>query len=227
MTPVDFNTLAQQCAPGIHPTTLQAVVRTESGFNPFAIGVVGGRLVRQPQNREEAVATVKALDAVGWNYSMGLAQVNRSNLSRYGMDANAAFDPCANLRAGSAILADCYGRASARMGAGQDALRAAFSCYYSGNFQRGFVRDAGTASYVQRVVANVLPASSAVVTGAVQPIPVVPARTPETVLGTSSPGASDSVPAAVPGVAAVPTVTRRAPVERERAHQSWDTFGEF
>ena len=106
MTPVDFNTLAQQCAPEVHPTTLQAVVRTESGFNPFAIGVVGGRLVRQPQNRDEAVATVKALDAAGWNYSMGLSQVNRYNLSRFGMDANSAFDPCTNLHAGSAILSE-------------------------------------------------------------------------------------------------------------------------
>ena len=44
MLPVDFNALAQECAPQTAPATLAAIVRTESGFNPYAIGVVGGRL---------------------------------------------------------------------------------------------------------------------------------------------------------------------------------------
>ena len=222
MTPVDFNTLAQQCAPGVHPTTLQAVVRTESGFNPFAIGVVGGRLVRQPQNRDEAVATVKALDAGGWNYSMGLSQVNRYNLARYGMDANAAFDPCANLRAGSAILSNCYSRASARMGAGQNALRAAFSCYYSGNFKRGFVRDSGTSSYVQRIVSFAASTDPTTAKADVRPIAVVPVATPETVRQT--------VPRLDPDTgrpAAIKTPSTSQRPEPDRTHQQWDTFGDF
>jgi type IV secretion system protein VirB1 len=143
---LDFNTLAQQCAPGVHPTTLQAVVSTESGFNPYAIGVVGGRLARQPRDRAEAVATAKALDAQGINFSMGLGQVNKANLARYGMTYETAFDPCANLRAGSSILHDCYERATATMGQGTQALRAAISCYYSGNFTRGEAADAGGTS---------------------------------------------------------------------------------
>jgi type IV secretion system protein VirB1 len=222
MMPADFLTLAQQCAPGVHPTTLEAVVRTESDFNPFAIGVVGGRLVRQPQNRDEAVATVKALDAAGWNYSMGLSQVNRSNLSRYGMDENAAFDPCANLRAGSAILSDCYSRASALMGAGQGALRAAFSCYYSGNFKRGFVRDSGKPSYVQHIVSFVASTEPTAVKVNVRPIAVVPVTTREMV--------GQTVPRIDPGTGAsaamrTPLTSRRP--EPKRNHPSWDTFGDF
>ncbi|OTP77291.1 lytic transglycosylase domain-containing protein [Caballeronia sordidicola] len=222
MMPADFNSLAQQCAPGVHPTTLQAIVRAESGFNFFAIGVVGGRLVRQPQNRDEAMATVKALDAGGWNYSMGLSQVNRYNLARYGMDANAAFDPCTNLRAGSAILSDCYRRASARMGAGQNALRAAFSCYYSGNFKRGFVRDLGTSSYVQRIVSFVASTDPETAKGDVRPIAVVPVATPETVRQT--------VPRLDPDTGAsaairTPSTSQRA--QPEHTHPSWDTFGDF
>ncbi len=150
MMPADFAMLAQQCAPAVHPATLQALVRTESGFNPFAIGVVGGRLVRQPRSRDEAVATTRALEAAGWNYSMGLAQVNRANLRVYGLTPETVFDPCANLRAGGAILADCYTRASAGGRVPQDAVRAALSCYYSGNFTRGFRPDAGGTSYVQQ-----------------------------------------------------------------------------
>lgn len=171
---IAFDVLAQQCAPGVHPTTLQAIVRTESGFNPFAIGVVGGRLVRQPKSLEEAIATASALEAAGWNYSMGLSQVNRGNLGRYGLNTATVFDACSNLRAGAAILSGCYARATARTGSGQAALLEAFSCYYSGNFSRGFRADDRGTSYVQRVVAN---ASQPSTTASIVPaIAVAPAE---------------------------------------------------
>jgi type IV secretion system protein VirB1 len=211
MMPVDFNTLAQQCAPGVHPTTLQALVRTESGFNPYAIGVVGGRLVRQPANRGEAIATARSLEAGGWNYSMGLGQVNRGNLAHYGLTLETAFDPCANLRAGSAILSNCYTRAAASTGAGQRALLASFSCYYSGNFTRGFKADFGGTSYVQRVVANV-PADGAA-PAISQPIQVVPAADPAPRSSTSR--AARSMPAS------------EASPHDETPRRSWDTFGDF
>ncbi|MBN3786110.1 lytic transglycosylase domain-containing protein [Burkholderia sp. Ac-20353] len=215
MMPVDFAMLAQQCAPTVHPTTLQAVVKTESGFNPYAIGVVGGRLARQPRTRDEAVATARALEAAGWNYSMGLAQVNRANLRIYGLTAETVFDPCANLRAGGAILADCYTRASSGGRAPQDAVRAALSCYYSGNFTRGFQPDSGGTSYVQRVAATAIGASGAVV----PPIAVVP----------------DGAAPASRG-AARPARLRRADdasttgADRAREtdhHPAWDALGDF
>ena len=65
---MDFVALAQHCAPTVHPLTMAAVVRVESGFNPLAIGVVGGRLVRQPVSKDEAVATAKALAGAGYNH---------------------------------------------------------------------------------------------------------------------------------------------------------------
>jgi type IV secretion system protein VirB1 len=223
MMPVDFQALAQQCAPLVEPTTLQAIVRTESGFNPYAIGVVGGRLARQPQNKAEAVATVQALEAGGWNFSLGLSQVNRTNLTRYGLDAAGAFDPCANLRAGSEILGQCYSRAAASMGAGQAALRAAFSCYYSGNFQRGFQRDARNTSYVERVVANATPEDTSAVR--VQAIPVIANAhaVPATLSGTSS--LTRSMPKSA--VRAVPGGDPDAPSHSEPPHAAWDTFGDF
>ncbi|CAB3772049.1 lytic transglycosylase domain-containing protein [Paraburkholderia humisilvae] len=171
MMPGDVAMLAQRCAPSVYPSTLQAVVKTESGFNPYAIGVVRGRLVRQPRNRDEAVVTARALEAAGWNYSMGLAQINRANLRIYGLTFETVFDPCANLRAGSTILTDCYTRASARGRVSQEAVRAALSCYYSGNFARGFKPDSRGTSYVQRVASNAAdPGANAVV---VPPIAVV------------------------------------------------------
>lgn len=166
---LDFFVLAQQCAPYTAPQTMAAIVRTESSFNPYAIGVVGGRLQRQPRALDEAVATATALHQAGWNFSVGLAQVNKHNLPKYKLSYEQAFDPCANLRAGSHILAECYGRAKVKFpGQEQAALNAAFSCYYSGNFTRGFKSDRkGDPSYVQKVIANAdIPAKA---------IPVVPA----------------------------------------------------
>jgi len=134
---------------------MAAVARVESGFNPFAIGVVGGRLVRQPANKAEAVATAKSLEQNGFNFSMGLGQVNRYNLPKYGMDYETAFEPCENLRVGAAILSECFARAKKTLVSDQAALQAAFSCYYSGNFSTGFRSDfQGQPSYVEKVLSS-------------------------------------------------------------------------
>lgn len=120
------------------------VVRVESSYNPYAIGVVGGRLVRQPKNLPEALATVRMLEGRGFNFSIGLAQVNRYNLDKYGLDSyEKAFEPCANLTAGSKILAECYRRAGGDWGK-------SFSCYYSGNFSTGYRH-----GYVQKIYASI------------------------------------------------------------------------
>ena len=162
-----FMTLAQQCAPRVSPATMAAIVRTESSFNPYAIGVVHARLLRQPASLEEATATVRALEAGGWDYSVGLAQVNRANWSRYGMSVQNAFDPCLNLAAGAAILQDCYAQARKSRSEVQGALRASLSCYASGDFATGY-----RTGYVQRVVQNVVDS------GSVHPVPTVPAIEP-------------------------------------------------
>lgn len=139
--------LARLCAPAIEPTTTLAVVEVESSFNPYAIGVVGGVLERQPRTRAEALATMKALERDGWNYSVGLGQINRKNFDRLGFTPERALDRCANLQGLQQILLECFTRARPGRASEQDALRAALSCYYSGSFSTGF--DHG---YVDRVV---------------------------------------------------------------------------
>jgi type IV secretion system protein VirB1 len=122
---------------------MQHVVHVESSYNPFAIGVVGGHLVRQPKNLPEAIATVKMLETRGYNFSIGLAQVNRYNLAKYGLDSyEKAFQECPNLQAGSKILADCYKQHNGDWGK-------SFSCYYSGNSVTGFRH-----GYVQKIYAS-------------------------------------------------------------------------
>lgn len=141
---------------------MQHVVHVESSYNPYAIGVVGGHLVRQPKNLPEALATVQMLESRGYNFSLGLAQVNRYNLKKYGLSSyENAFEVCPNLQAGSKILAECYGR--------HRDWGKSFSCYYSGNSVTGFRH-----GYVQKIYASMrqnLPAVPA--DGQVAPIEVV------------------------------------------------------
>jgi type IV secretion system protein VirB1 len=186
---VPFEKLAAECAPDVHPSTLKGVVRTESSWNPYAIGVVGGHLNRQPRSMPEAVATARELERQGFNFSMGLGQINRHNLVKYGESYETVFDPCRNLKVGSAILKDCFQRAKRQVGDDQRALQAALSCYYSGNFMHGLSPDiAGQPSYVQKVVANS--------TGGAQPILVVPAIT--TVSSDAAVAAQSTCEAATP-----------------------------
>jgi type IV secretion system protein VirB1 len=140
---------------------MQHVVHVESSRNPYAIGVVGGYLARQPKNLEEALATVRQLKEEGYNFSVGIAQVNRYNLAKYGLKTyEQSFAVCPNLQAGSRILRECYDRA-------QDWGKA-FSCYYSGNFATGFQH-----GYVQKIFASIQKSQATPAAGA-DPIRVIP-----------------------------------------------------
>ena len=147
MAALTFFALVAACAPLVDPGTARALITVESAFNPHAIGVVGGSLDRQPRNLAEALATAQELQANGWNFSIGLAQINVRNLRRLNLTIDAAFDPCANLLAMQALLEDCFERASRGANTPQRSLRQALSCYYSGNFVTGFRE-----GYVSRVV---------------------------------------------------------------------------
>lgn len=147
----DFVALVLACAPQVHADTARALVSVESAFNPWAIGVVGGTLQRQPRHRAEAVATARVLQATGRNFSVGLGQINVGNFTRLGLTLDSAFEPCTNLAAMQAVLAECFDRAGvpgANPTAAQAALHRTLSCYYSGNFTTGFRH-----GYVQKVVA--------------------------------------------------------------------------
>ena len=132
----------------VDPSTLAAIVRTESAFNPHAIGINGRvRLARQPQTRVEAIATAKWLIGRGYNIDMGLGQINSANLPRLRLSVEDVFDPCKNLHAAATILQASYLKAKQSRQGEQDALHAAFSAYNTGSFSRGFRN-----GYVQKVL---------------------------------------------------------------------------
>ncbi|MYN13545.1 transglycosylase SLT domain-containing protein [Pusillimonas sp. TS35] len=141
--------LALACAPDIHPVTLHAVVKHESRVQQYAIGVnrKGHQLKRQPRSLEEATAAAQSLIDQGIDFDAGLGQINVRNWAWLKLDATTVFDPCRNLTAAQTVLADCYTRALPTHKDPQQALRAALSCYNTGNFSRGF-----TNGYVGKVL---------------------------------------------------------------------------
>ena len=141
---------------------MKHVINVESSRNPYAIGVVGGALVRQPKQLDEALSTVRMLEEKGYNFSIGLAQVNRYNLAKYGLESyEKAFQQCPNMVAGSRILAECYKRSGGDWGK-------SFSCYYSGNFTTGFRH-----GYVQKVFNSIQRGQQLASASGVAPIDVV------------------------------------------------------
>ncbi len=142
--------LLATCAPHVAPSTMMAIVRTESGGNPFVIGVNGHRkLSRQPADATQAIRWARWLLEHGYNFDAGLMQVNVANWSALGITPESVFDPCTNLKAGAHILTANYAQASTRFGHGGYALRAAISAYNTGNFVHGFSN-----GYVRKVERN-------------------------------------------------------------------------
>lgn len=139
------------CAVNVSPITMEAVIRVESGGNPFAIHVnkYSGPQPR-PVTQGEAVSIAEKFIHAGYTVDMGLAQVNSVNLSTYGLSIADAFDACKNVATGGAILASFYWKAAKEIGEGQAALLRALSYYNSGSPIRGF-----TNGYVGRYVAGV------------------------------------------------------------------------
>ena len=146
-----FEELAEKCAPAVSVDTLSALVKTESNFNPFAIGVVGGS-VEQPKSLQDALLKVSKLVANDRSFSVGLAQINSGNFDALGLTAEQLFDPCTNLQAAAQILGRCYMQTSAKYGDNAKALGAALSCYYAGNEHTGFEH-----GYVAKVAKNAPP----------------------------------------------------------------------
>jgi type IV secretion system protein VirB1 len=141
--------LIDECAPQVSPLLMQALVRTESARQPFAIGMDKSHgAVKQPSTLPEAVAAAKELAAAGRKFSVGLAQIHVSNVALYGMSWEQAFDACQNLAVGQKILWNFYHRASASGYSGVAAIWAALRGYNSGGVDRAISDD-----YANRIFA--------------------------------------------------------------------------
>lgn len=147
---IDLPSLEQHCAPGVTVSVLNAIIRTESRFDPLALHVNGPvRLRYAPKTAEEAARWSVWLIQRGYSVDMGLMQINSQNLAALNLTPAGAFDPCQNIRAGAAILTANYIQAAQVVGSGTRALLQAISAYNTGNFHGGFRN-----GYVAKVIVN-------------------------------------------------------------------------
>ena len=211
---IPFEPLAARCAPGVHVSTLSAIVWHESRYNPLAIGLNSktARLPRQPRSHAEAVATAQWLVANGYNFDSGLGQVNIKNVGWLGMSLGDLFEPCANLKGAERVLTACYAKALRAGLTGQPALHGALSCYNAGNLTRGirngYVQSVSSRATLRIPVLLQQPSKAA-------PVRVVPARNPEeadqdspVILDTTN-GATNVEQPTVPEAAAEPERVER------------------
>ena len=139
------------CANHVAVSTMQAIVKAESYNNQLAINLNHGHLRYQSRTKEQAIKWVTYLEKHGYNFDVGLAQVNIKNIHKYGYKAVDALDPCINLKIASNILYQNYQRAR-HNSSKADALAKAISAYNTGNYSDGFYN--GYVSKVYRVALN-------------------------------------------------------------------------
>lgn len=176
--------LPPDCQQALNAPLMQQIYQVESSFNPFAIGVVGDRLTRQPKRLDEAVATANNLAALGRNYSIGQGQVNKIHFERLGWstDISQGFDVCKNVKAAFDIYIDCYDRAKTAgfpVEGDYSATHAALSCYYSGSF-RAAQSNADVTRYVNEVLTTT-PVNKSVITDDSLVIPLAGSQSSSTV----------------------------------------------
>lgn len=139
--------LLHLCAPNVAFDTMSAIIAVESSGNQNAIAVVSGaRQPKQPKNSAQALKIINYLNSANANFSVGLAQINKTNFTKFKVSAESLLDPCLNLKIAEKILQDCYVRTGD--------IDKTLSCYYSGNPYRGFKKDFRNTSYIERIYAH-------------------------------------------------------------------------
>lgn len=147
---LDLYTLAKQCSPQVAPITMVTLVKTESRGNPLALGLNGARLKFQPKTESQAIAWAKYLDKKGYNFDVGLGQVNIINIRKYKLTPEQLFNPCLNLKISADILTKNYIAARKTTSDPQLALRKALSAYNTGNQSGGFQN-----GYINKILYNI------------------------------------------------------------------------
>ena len=135
-------------APSVAPEVMEKIVRAESGFDRFAIGVNGASARSfSPESKEDARRIARKLIAQGHSIDMGLGQINSKNLKWLKLTVESVFESCSNLTAAETVLRDGYDRARDQGSNPHTALHQALSAYNTGTFTRGFSN-----GYVERVM---------------------------------------------------------------------------
>jgi type IV secretion system protein VirB1 len=144
----NFDMLAQSCAPSIASTTLGAVAKVESGFDPWALHDNTTGQSQDASSLEQAEMQANQWIGRGDSVDIGMMQINSANLSALDLTVVEALDPCASLAAGAEILRAAYGGDKAPT-TQQVALLMALSRYNTGSPLRGIMN-----GYARKVMAS-------------------------------------------------------------------------
>lgn len=131
----DLMTLILACSIGVHPQTVQAIIKHESGGNPYAINNQARSFY--PTRLEDAQRIAIEQVRAGRSTDIGLMQINSQHLSKFGLTPVDLLDPCTNIRIGTTILSRNYAQTWAKYRAEKPALLGALSMYNTGNESRG------------------------------------------------------------------------------------------
>ena len=167
LSTADFGALAVRCAPAVPVATLEAVAKTESGLDPWALRDNTTKISETPPTFQAALSDAGQWIGRGDSVDLGLMQINSANLAALRMTARGALDPCASLAGGAAVLQAAYGggKTSAEQ---QVALLMALSRYNTGSPFKGILN-----GYARRVIVNANAATAE--PPASSPQPVTPA----------------------------------------------------
>ncbi len=111
----------------LNPSVLYAIVKTESGLNPYALEIIAPAVDRgikcpfrrsrgrvfyscMPGSREEALKLMRYAQEKGYSYSAGLGQINSRWIRKLGLQPEFLLDPCYNLNVSAYILNLCWHR---------------------------------------------------------------------------------------------------------------------
>ncbi|GAJ95576.1 MULTISPECIES: type IV secretion system lytic transglycosylase VirB1 [Rhizobium] len=141
----EFDYFARECAPSVAPSTLAAIAKVESLFDPLTVhdNTTGETLHWQ----NHAQATQVVMDRLDARHSLdvGLMQINSRNFSALGLTPGGALQACTSLSAAANLLARRYAGGETA-DEEQLALRRAISAYNTGDFTHGFAN-----GYVRKV----------------------------------------------------------------------------
>lgn len=96
------------CAPAVDPVTMSAIVKQESGGQPWVINDNKGKRSYRLGSKAAAVLKATELISAGHSIDLGLAQINSKNLGWLGLSVEQVFDPCTNIAAGARVLENGY-----------------------------------------------------------------------------------------------------------------------
>lgn len=105
------------CAPAVDPVTMAALVKQESGGQPWVVNNNTTRKSVTFDSKAEAVNAALAAVGRGESVDMGLAQINSKNLPTLGLTVDQVFDPCTNIAAGARLLTTGYQKTGSLGGA--------------------------------------------------------------------------------------------------------------